>query len=105
MALITYFYIELGELVEFFGKLVALDITQLLSRVSIGLFVDLLIEAIRNLIDAFLWFQYWGDEFDIRNGWYWLIAAYLGYTLGAQLAQRDPFTLRFRDVFKIKTYR
>jgi hypothetical protein len=100
MALVTYAYIEIGEIVEFLGKLLTLKASELVSQIGFNLLIDLFVEAIRNIIDAFVWFSYWGDEVTMKNGWYWLIAAYLGYTLGAQLAQREPFALRFRDIIK-----
>jgi hypothetical protein len=102
MALITYFYIEIGEIFDFIGKLFQLNLSQLLSQVSINLLVDMLINAIRNLVDAFVWFNYWDGKIVMKNGWYWLIAAYIGYLLGAQIAKREPFTLKFRDILKGK---
>lgn len=102
MAFITYFYIEIGEILAFLGKLAAMKLSELWSQVSFDLLVDLFIEAIQNLIDAFVWFNYWDGEIIMKNGWYWLVAAYLGYILGAQLAQREPFTWRFRDILRGK---
>ncbi len=102
MALITYFYIEIGEIFDFIGKLFQLNLSQLLSQVSINLLVDMLINAIRNLVDAFVWFNYWDGKIVMKNGWYWLIAAYIGYLLGAQIAKREPFTLKFRDILRGK---
>jgi hypothetical protein len=105
MALITYFYIEIGEIFGFIGKLFKLSFSQLMSQVSFNLLIDLFIDAIRNIIDAFVWFSYWDDQITMKNGWYWLIAAYLGYMLGAQIAQREPFTMKLKDILNIKTYR
>jgi hypothetical protein len=102
MALITYFYIEIGEIFDFIGKLFQLNLSQLLSQVSINLLVDMLINAIRNLVDAFVWFNYWDGKIVMKNGFYWLIAAYVGYLLGAQIAKREPFTLKFRDILRGK---
>ena len=102
MALITYFYIEIGEIFDFIGKLFQLNLSQFLSQVSINLLVDMLINAIRNLVDAFVWFNYWDGKIVMKNGFYWLIAAYVGYLLGAQIAKREPFTLKFRDILRGK---
>jgi hypothetical protein len=41
-----------------------------------------------NLVSAFVWFQYWDEHIDMQNGWYWLVAAYLGYVSGTHLAKR-----------------
>lgn len=100
MAFTTYFFIEAKEIIEFIGKLFNLNWSQLWSSVSFNLLIDLFINAIRNLIDAFVWFHYWYGEINMKNGWYWLIAAYLGYLLGARLAERYPLRIKFKHVLK-----
>ena len=52
---------------------------------TIDLLVDLIKNAIINLVDAFVWFNYWTSEVDMHNGWVWLGAAYLGYLAGSRL--------------------
>lgn len=100
MALMTYVVIEVREIVGFVVNLFDLNWSQLWSSMSIDLLVDLLVQAIMNLVDAFVWFRYWADEIDMRNGWYWLIAAYLGYLLGARIAEKYPRKLALKDLFK-----
>ncbi|TDF39360.1 hypothetical protein EYS14_07510 [Alteromonadaceae bacterium M269] len=90
MALITYLYIEAKEIFEFVVKLFKLSWDQVWSHIGFDLLVDLLVEAIQNLISAFVWFHYWADEITMKNGWYWLGAAYIGYMLGAKLAEQFP---------------
>jgi hypothetical protein len=100
MAFITYVAIEGREIAAFVGKLFDLKWSQLLSSVSFQLLVDMLVESTLNLVDAFLWFRYWPDEINMKNGWYWLLAAYLGYLLGARLAEKYPMRYSLKDVFK-----
>jgi hypothetical protein len=100
MAFMTYVVIEVREIIGFVSNLIHLNWSQLWSSMSIDLLVDLLVQAIMNLVDAFVWFRYWPNEIDMRNGWYWLIAAYLGYLLGARIAEKYPVKLALRDFFK-----
>lgn len=103
MAFITYVTIEFREIADFLGKLFDLNWSQFWSNVSFKLLVDMIVQSVLNLVDAFVWFRYWSDEINMKNGWYWLIAAYLGYLLGARLAEKYPMTLSLKDVFKTRS--
>lgn len=99
MALITYAVIEIKEIIGFLINLFDLNWSQVWSSVSINMLVDLFVAAIMNLVDAFVWFKYWDREIDMKNGWLWLVAAYLGYLLGARLAKKYPMKFTFRRLF------
>lgn len=99
MALITYAVIEIKEIIGFFINLFDLNWSQVWSSVSIKMLVDLFVAAIMNLVDAIVWFKYWDREIDMKNGWLWLIAAYLGYLLGARLAKKYPMKFTFKHLF------
>lgn len=99
MALITYAVIEIREIIGFLINLFDLNWSEVLSSVSIKMLVDLLVAAIKNLIDAFVWFKYWRGEIDMENGWFWLIGAYVGYLLGARLAEKYPMRFTLKKLF------
>jgi hypothetical protein len=40
------------------------------------------------MIKALLWFSYWPDVFNMNHTVIWFVAAYIGYRIGANLAQR-----------------
>lgn len=90
MAFATFLAIEFGQIVGFFGKLFDLTWSQVFSKIGINLLVDFFIEAIMNMVDAFIWFIYWPKHIDMQNGWVWLIASYIAFTLAARCAKILP---------------
>jgi hypothetical protein len=40
-----------------------------------------------NFVTAIIWFTYWPDQIDMRNGWIWLGMTYAGHHFGRQLAE------------------
>ena len=85
LALLTFIYIELEQSIQF--VLNATDLQAYLDLFSFGAIVSMLVESLLNMIKAALWFAYWPDVFDMVNGFVWVITAYLGYRMGAKLAQ------------------
>ena len=100
MAFVTYMYIEVGQIISFFGRLFSLNLSQLFSSISINMLVNLFIDAIMNLVDAFVWFNFWMKEIEMMNGWVWLVCTYLAYLAGVKTAQHYPFKYRFSELFK-----
>jgi hypothetical protein len=85
MALITYIFVEIGEIFDFFKNFTS--IIDFFNTISIAMIIQLIIESIKNFITAFTWFLYWGDIIDSVRNWLWLIGAYLGYMAGVPVAQ------------------
>jgi hypothetical protein len=89
MALITFVVIEVKEI---FGFITNFSLSTISGNFSlhqlINAIVDIFVNGIMNLVSAFVWFQYWDEQIDMQNGWYWLVAAYLGYLSGTHLAKR-----------------
>lgn len=85
MALVTFFVIEVREV---FGFILRIEgwhtLTDLLNLDSL---IDILIDSIMNMVDAFVWFNYWPDTIAIGNGWIWLGMAYAGYHVGRWTAE------------------
>lgn len=90
MAFATFLAIEFGQIVGFFGKLLDLTLSQVFSKIGIDLLVKFFIDAIMNMVDAFIWFIYWPKHIDMQNGWVWLIASYIAFTLAARCAEKLP---------------
>ncbi len=91
MAFGTYVCIETLEIFNFIAGLLSLSLSQFFSNLSINMLVDFIVNAILNLVDAFVWFNYWMQQIDMQNGWFWLVAAYLGFLGGSKLARRYSF--------------
>jgi len=77
-----------------FAVIEAIDILRLVFNPStifdafdnglISAVVDLVVNQFSNLVSAFVWFGYWGDDGVIL----WLLVAYAGYWVGVELARR-----------------
>lgn len=86
VALLTFIYIELDQTVQFLIH--ATGWQSFLNLLSFNAILGMIIESFLNMLKALLWFSYWPDVFDMENVAIWFIASYLGYRLGANLAQR-----------------
>lgn len=85
MALITFTVIEVRQVFNFLINFPGMD--YLVDMLSINGFTSLVLDFVQNMIDAFLWFNYWPDYIDIGNGWIWLGLTYSGYYFGRQFAE------------------
>jgi len=85
MAFITYTYIEVLEVGDFFKNYSSFS--DLIDQISISAVIGLIVDSFMNIIPAFTWFIYWPKVFTMDNGWYWLFASYFGYQLGGYLAK------------------
>jgi len=85
MAFITYVHIEFFEIVDFFAQYTTF--ANFIDQITVSAVIQLIIESFLNLIPAFIWFLYWPKHIAMLNGFYWLIAAYLGYQAGTKCAQ------------------
>lgn len=59
-----------------------------IASLSIGMLVDVVIEALVNTFLAIAWPVYWMQDFRGEHLWAWFAAAYAGYWAGSQLAIR-----------------
>ncbi len=98
MAFATFLAIEVGQIIGFFGKLFDLTFSQVFSAIGIDLIVNFFVEAIMNMIDAFIWFIYWPKHIDMQNAWVWLIATYIAFTLSARCAEKMPVSALIKTV-------
>lgn len=84
VALMTYALVEWYEFVDFLRGLSGF--ADLLSRLNIGLIINIFVEALSNFIVAVTWPFYWMSEIETNRIWLWGIAAYGGYYAGSALA-------------------
>ena len=85
MALVTYAHVELLELWQAFSAFESIQ--HFINQLSFGFFIGLIIEAIKNLVTAFIWFTYWDEFLPINSPWLWLGASYAGYYAGEKLIE------------------
>jgi len=86
IALVTFIYIELKQIFEFLIN--ATGLQSFLDLFSISAFIGMFIDSIMNMIKAAIWFTYWPRVFEMSNFFIWVLIAYLGYRVGANLAQK-----------------
>lgn len=82
-ALYTYAHIEVGEILSFLFKM--MNPNNWTFDITIDLIIGFIINSIKNLISAFTWFLYWGDDGGLRIAFNFLFA-YLGYAYGVRMA-------------------
>lgn len=85
VALYTWLVVEWGEVLSFLGGLGDI-ILNLDPGALIGLLIKFFIESIMNFVVAISWPAYWLRE--AHDPWLLFLAAYAGYWLGLQAAQR-----------------
>ncbi len=81
-ALWTFVVIEIADIVRLLMN--PSTVVGILDAGFVSAAIDLLMNQIRNIVTAFVWFGYWADEGIVV----WLLVAYLGYWLGVELARR-----------------
>ncbi len=88
-ALTTFIMIELGGAVSFVFDFPGF--TELLKDGLISFVINVLINQFGNFISALFWFAYWADGG--ASIFIWIIASYLGFLAGNQLARYPPGNL------------
>lgn len=88
MCMITFLHLELGELIELGTQLYNATGLGSLIQLLIQSAIQLFLESILNLINAFLWWNHWANILPIPagRGFTWLICSYVGYSVGQFLA-------------------
>lgn len=85
MALLTFAVIEAKQIFHFVMNFPGWQ--ALRDMLNVQDMVDLLVDQIMNMVDAFVWFIYWQNQIDMQNGWVYLGLSYLGYYLGNRAAR------------------
>jgi hypothetical protein len=86
VAMITLLTVEVGEVLDFLADFEGIG--PFIDSLSIGWFIELFIETLRNSFIAIAWPVYWLGDIRSDYIWIWFIAAYAGYWLGSSLATR-----------------
>ncbi|MEW6981883.1 hypothetical protein AAD001_04440 [Colwelliaceae bacterium 6471] len=86
MALLTFIYIEVEQIVNFLIH--ASGLQDFINLFTLNSLINMIVDSLINMVKAALWFSYWPDIIHISNGFVWLLIVYIGYRAGANLAQR-----------------
>jgi hypothetical protein len=86
IALLTFIVIELTQVVNFLFSITGWhDITALFSFDTL---IAMIIDSIKNMIQAAIWFSYWPGKFNTENFIVWILIAYISYRFAAKYAMR-----------------
>jgi hypothetical protein len=85
VALLTLVFIEGRELYNLF--LIREQLPELLAAPDRHAVAEIIESQVMNMVDAFIWFQFWPNEIEMRNGWVWLGVSYAGYYSGNRLSK------------------
>jgi hypothetical protein len=66
----------------------ATGLQSFINLLTFDAILGMVIDSFINMIKALLWFNYWPDVFEMENIAIWFITIYIGYRVGAHLAQR-----------------
>jgi len=91
LALLTFIYIEIKQITQFLLQVTGIQ--DFIGLLSINALVAMFVDSIMNMVKAAVWFTYWPKVFDMSNGFIWLLTSYLGYRIGAVLAQRHAIKM------------
>lgn len=91
VGLITYAWVEAGEIMDLLAGLRALVL-----QFDLGVLVNFFVDSFKNFITAIAWPAYWLSRVASSQPWLWFIAAYAGYWAGVRVAQA-VFTRRSQD--------
>ena len=90
LTLITYLHIEIYQLIQFVGNFSGFD--GMIDSGIVSLIIGFIVEAIMNLITAFMWPVYWFKYLPIGSFWVWLIVSIVAHTFATKyaLSKKQP---------------
>lgn len=87
MAVLTYLWVELIEVVEFLTSEGSIAAT--LADLNVGDLINLFINSIMNFIVAITWPVYWMNKVEGQSIWLWFLVLYAGYVTGQFIAKNS----------------
>jgi len=84
LVFITYIHIEVYQIFDFIRSFTGFQ--DFLDSIGFAMIINFFIEAVMNLITAFLWFVYWYKFLPIGSFWVWIIVAFIAHTSATKYA-------------------
>lgn len=84
MVFITYVHIEIIQIIDFFKNFTSFQ--DFLDSIGFSMVINFFIEAIMNLVSAFIWFIYWHKFLDMDSYWVWLAVVFIAHTIATKYA-------------------
>jgi hypothetical protein len=86
IALLTFIVIELTQLFNFLFSITGWQ--SITALFSLDTLIAMIIDSIKNMIQAAVWFSYWPGKFNTENFVVWIFIAYICYRFAAKYAMR-----------------
>jgi len=84
LTFITYIHIEINQVLDFIRGFSGFK--NFIDSIGLSMAVNFFIEAIMNLVLAFMWPIYWAKYMPIDSLWVWLIVAVIAHSLATRYA-------------------
>jgi len=96
VAFITYIHIEVYQIIDFIKNFNGWQ--NFVDSIGFGMLISFFIDAIMNLVSAFIWPIYWFKYLPIGSFWLWLTVAILAHMIAikislSKLDKRQDFNL------------
>jgi len=78
LVFITYIHIEFYQLIDFIKSFTSIQ--DFIDSIGLSMLINFFIEAIMNLVSAFLWFVYWYKYLPIGSFWVWLVVVFVAHS-------------------------
>jgi len=86
IALLTFIVIELTQVFNFLFSITGWQ--SITALFSLDTLIAMIIDSIKNMVQAALWFSYWPDKFNTDNYIVWIVVAYIAYRFSEKYAMR-----------------
>ena len=84
LVFITYIHIEIFQVIDFAKNFTGFQ--DFIDSIGLSMIINFFLEAIMNLVSAFLWFFYWNKHLEIGLFWVWLIVVFIAHTSATKYA-------------------
>ncbi len=84
LALMTYLHVEFNQFIDFFKNFTS--ITDFIDSIGFKMLINFFIEAVMNLVTAFIWPVYWSNKLPVGSLWVWLLIVFLAHWFATKYA-------------------
>ncbi len=84
LVFITYIHIEAYQIFDFIRSFSGFQ--NFIDNIGFSMILNFFLEAVMNLVTAFLWFIYWYKFLPIDSFWVWLIIVFVAHTMATNYA-------------------
>ena len=84
LVFITYIHIEIYQIFDFVRNFTSFQ--NFIDSIGFAMIINFFIEAVMNLVTAFLWFFYWFKYLPIGSFWVWFIVVFIAHASATKYA-------------------